>query len=501
MLHTTLTESQFGRFNPQLACDLTSPSARIVATIGGEESPNFSNLEKTLGHGTIRINLAFCTPQRYETLKNLIRRIREEGGKGRINILLDAVGPRVKLGSLPEGGILLEEGKEVTLTTRKVEASSQILPVLVPSLPSHVQVGHPIILAEGKFKLEVTKKENESDFKCKVIVGGQLKKRGINLPLTNLPIPALSDEDKLHLAELLKEKAVNMVALSFVRNKEDVLLLRSFLDEQGRKDVKIMSKIETTTAVTNIIDITSVSDALMVARGDLWAELVNPWTLPQITTKITQTGNSFGIPVVVATQALSTMTSSPLPSRAEVDEIYFLLSQGADCIMGSEEFAVGKYAKEVISSIQNVSRQLDLERISNPPPRSLNPKSLDRNLAAIMWAEGTPRVRCVVIISCSGKFLTEVYQARCVKPLVVITNNPRAACYFQLFQVYPVVAEFTPYDDGSAIARAALKTMGWTGDDQSALLIVNHVGPDTTKKHRFSRIEEIPLPSSPDVDI
>ena len=158
----------------------------------------------------------------------------------------------------------------------------------------------------------------------------------------------------------------------------DVKVLRDFLEQVGRPDVRIMSKIETTPAVENINAIASVSDALMVARGDLWAELENPWSLPSVTCDIIKAGmldwwifkviisavgihynsiyfalknhnigQAIGIPVVTATQTLSSMQTNELPTRAEVDELYFLISRGSDCIMGSEEFTIGLYPEAV----------------------------------------------------------------------------------------------------------------------------------------------------------
>eukprot|EP00731_Ephydatia_muelleri_P010186 Em0005g772a len=420
-------------------------TVKIVATIGERTSPAYDKLEEILGQGTIRINLAFCSKERYQELRDLIRRIRTKGGD-KINILLDAVGPRVKLGNLGSG-VNLKEGAEVVITTQdpKKVATEDRIGTVFKELPQFIKPGDPSRSTIG-----------------------------------------------LHNSAAFPRSSI-------LRNVADVKMLRDFLEQVGRPDVRIMSKIETTPAVENINAIASVSDALMVARGDLWAELENPWSLPSVTCDIIKAGQAIGIPVVTATQTLSSMQTNDLPTRAEVDELYFLISRGTDCIMGSEEFAVGMYPEAVVHSIKAVGKEVDKEiQKSLSVPRYLSSTPLDRELAGIIWAEGTKRIRCICIISSRANYLKEVYRHRPRKPLIAISNHSKSVHYFQLFQVVPVLGKFQVTDDASAIARAALKQLHLFGQHDSALLIVNHTGPDTTKDHHFSRIEEIPLPSSAD---
>lgn len=476
-------------------CDPDGPSGRIVATIGAADSVAYPDLEELLGFGTIRINLAFAGPDNYETLRALVRRIRARKGDG-ICVLLDCVGPRVKLGRLPREGVELVPGWEVVITTREVVATPSLLPSVFAELPAVVHAGYPVLLAEGRMRLEVISIEGATDVHCRVVRGGTLKKRGINLPECELPVPALSERDRRDLEALLSED-VDMIALSFVRNVADVTQLRDLLASHNRHDVRIMAKIETRQAVAAIDDIASVSDALMVARGDLWAELANPWELPRVTNRIVRAGRRVGIPVVTATQTLSSMTERDTPSRAEVDEIYFLLREGSDAIMGSEEFAVGRYPRQVAEAIRAVSREVDRERMELalegvPARHEVDLHRLDRERAAVVWAEAAARVRCVVVISNFGKVLREVHRERCRKPVVAITNERATARYLQLFGVYGVWVDYRWEDeDHAAIARAGLRSLGWRGPGQSALLIVNH---HAAPGRRFSKIEEIGLP-------
>jgi len=486
------------RFRARAVCDPDAPTGRIVATIGAPDSPGYADLEDIVGFGTIRLNLAFVEPQTYGDYRRLVRRIRERRGDA-IGILLDCVGPRVKLGKLPREGVALREGAEVTLTTREgTEAGPDVLPSALAELARLVRPGQPVVLDEGRMRLEVLRVEGATDVRCVVRRGGRLKKRGLNLPETDVPLPALSDRDRRDLAALLEEDAVDMVALSFVRGPEDVAELRAFLRERRRPDVRIMAKIETRQAVEAIDDIAAVSDALMVARGDLWAELRNPWELPRITSRLIRAGNALGIPVVTATQTLSSMVDRDVPSRAEVDEVYLLLGSGSDAIMGSEEFAVGRHPREVAAAIRAVSREVDRERLEaardgRPPERAAAATGeFGREKAAVAWAESAARVRCLVAISDFGKVARQVCRERPRKPLVVATNVPATARYLQLLGVYPVLVDYRWDDeDHAAIARAALEALGWRGADETAIVAVSH---HAAPGRRYSKVEEVPLP-------
>jgi pyruvate kinase len=309
-------------------------------------------------------------------------------------------------------------------------------------------------------------------------------------------VPALSERDRRDLGAMLSED-VDMIALSFVRSVDDIAMLRTFLDQHKRPEVRIMAKIETRQAVAAIDDVAASSDALMVARGDLWAELANPWQLPRVTNRIIRAGARAGIPVVTATQTLSSMTERDTPSRAEVDELYYLLREGSDAIMGSEEFAIGRYPRQVVEAIHCVSREVDREKLDltsedGYQPRELDPRHLDRERAAIAWAESAERVKCVVVISNFAKVLRAVHRERCRKPIIAITNERTTARYLQLFGAYGVWVDYRWEDeDHVAIARAGLRAIGWVCPGQSAILVVNH---HAAPGRRFSKIEEIPMP-------
>eukprot|EP01006_Ploeotia_vitrea_P028105 TRINITY_DN60848_c0_g1_i1.p1 TRINITY_DN60848_c0_g1~~TRINITY_DN60848_c0_g1_i1.p1 ORF type:complete len:502 (+),score=50.60 TRINITY_DN60848_c0_g1_i1:68-1573(+) len=492
----------------ELCSDVLSSSARIVATMG---PASFDTLEKTLQYGTIRMNMAFYDSTVHTTWRERIERVRKNGGN-RICIMLDAVGPRVKLGKLPADGINLVDGAEFTISTRKdIVADDTIVSTIFEELAKFVKPGEPILLAEGKFRLEVVKVEDGTEVRTKVIHGGLLKKRGINLPKTDLGVPALSDMDREHLTALLKgDTYIDMVALSFVRDTKDVQELRDFLKSLDRPDVRIMSKIETQPAVDNITEIAGISDALMVARGDLWSEVKDPWAMPRLTTAIIRAGNEKGIPVITATQVASSMVNSDIPSRAEVDELYFLMSQGTDCVMGSEEFAIGKYPAETISAFKQVARQIDEARKEETSrkliegvthgPLGLKPSTSTNQYqrqAAINWADNSPRIAVVVTISNMGAAARAVYRQKPHKPLVIVTNNPQTARYLQLFQVWAVLVDYTDDTEPRLVCQMALSKLNLpkeklpVDENPTALLISNRwLGPNCN----ILSVEELPYP-------
>ena len=475
---------------------------RVVATAGPR---SYDTIEKIIEHGTVRINLSF-----QKSAKDIadrvsdIARIRAHS-VNRINVMLDAVGPRVKLGPLPLEGIPLPLGAARCITSDVAKAKGDIILTYFP-LHLYVKPKERILLAEGKFACVVDRVEG-MDVHVTVSLGGQLLKRGINLPDTDLEgLPALSEEDKVTIAAIIKDADVDMIALSFVRTPSDIEVLRAFLREQGKTHIKIMAKIETQMAVDLIDGIAAVSDALMVARGDLWCELRDMWTLPMVTCDIINAGRARGIPVITATQVCSSMATQSIPTRAEVDELYFLLKEGSDCIMGSEEFGIGLFPRETADAFRKMGELL--YNAPRPPrgtgriPLALAPHPEEQStsschaqrVAAVQWAESSPRIACIVVVSVLGKTARELYRERPSKPLIVITNTPSTARYLQLFQVTTVFMAFDgtspTAQEVASMAMPLLAKMYGGGDMQKTALLLSHKASGDTL---LFAVEEMPL--------
>ena len=284
------------------------------------------------GVNVFRINTAHGTPEQHV---ELIRRVRALSRDRAVGILLDTRGPKVRVAELPEP-VPLEQGEEILLGERGI-------PITPPGIVASVPVGARILLADGAIELEVL--ENFGNFlRCRALRGGLIQSgKGVNFPGIVLPLPALTPEDRRSL-QMAREEGVDYVALSFVQRPEDILEAREIL---GRDGPAILAKVELTAAVQRMSELLAAADGAMVARGDLGVE-IEPYRVPLVQRKLVDLCNAQAKPVIVATQMLQSMVSSPVPTRAEVADIANAVWDGADALMLSEETAVGKYPVEAV---------------------------------------------------------------------------------------------------------------------------------------------------------
>ena len=260
----------------------------------------------------------------------------------------DLGGPKIRIGDFESGFVVLREGNIFILTTDSILGNEEKVSINYLALPQEVEKGHFIFIRDGMVKLEVTDIQN-TDVICKVIVGGEIRnKNGVNLPDSNLSTKSLTEKDITDL-EFGIQNAVDYVALSFVRSAEDIMDLRKILDTRGCP-AKIVAKIETPQAVKNIDEIISVSDVLMVARGDLGIE--TPFQKVPIEQKIiTEKCNKAGKPTIVATQMMESMIKNTTPTRAEVSDVANAVLDGADMVMLSEETTLGDNPVEAVKDM------------------------------------------------------------------------------------------------------------------------------------------------------
>jgi pyruvate kinase len=250
----------------------------------------------------------------------------------------------------------------LTLTTKKIIGTEKIVSVTYHKLPKEVKKGTFIMLNDGRQKLEVVKVDGD-EIKTKIIIGGVIKgRRGVNVPGAYLSLSSITEKDREDVVFGMKEN-VDMMALSFVRTPEDILTLREIL-KKNKKDISIISKIETQEAVDNIDEIIRLSDGIMVARGDLAIE-IGAEHVPVVQKMIIKKCNDMGVPVIVATQMLESMINSPVPTRAEVSDIANSIFDGTDAIMLSEETTLGKFPVEAVSVMTNVSQEVETSMYSN----------------------------------------------------------------------------------------------------------------------------------------
>ncbi len=327
---------------------ITKNRVKIVATVG-PASQSKEMLMQLIHSGVNVFRLNFSHGD-HETHAGVIERIRElnEELNTNISILQDLQGPKIRVEQVKDGEVFIKQGDELVITTDSCEGTSKRISTSYQLLPQDVKVGDMILIDDGNLELSV-KKIDGNDVICEVKYGGSLKSRkGINLPFTEVSAPALTEKDKKDLAFGI-EQGVDWIALSFVRSADDVRDLKKRI-EQGGKDIRVISKIEKPEALRNIDEIIEVSDALMVARGDLGVEIVME-EVPMAQKMMVEKCNMAAKPVIIATQMMESMIKNPRPTRAETNDVANAVLDGADAMMLSAETAAGKYPLQAVSSM------------------------------------------------------------------------------------------------------------------------------------------------------
>lgn len=325
-----------------------SNRAKIVATLGpASRSKEVIRELIYAGVNVFRLNFSHGDHEGHAEVIEIIREVNDEL-KVHTSILQDLQGPKIRIGQVENGEVMIHKGQELIITTKEMVGTSEMVSTTYKSLNKDVDPGDMILIDDGNLELFVKSKKGE-DIICEVKYGGSLKSRkGINLPFTEVSAPSLTDKDKADLAFGL-EQDVDWIALSFVRHADDVRDLRARIEKAG-KDIRIVSKIEKPEALKNIDEIIAESDALMVARGDLGVEIVME-EVPMAQKMIVEKCNIAAKPVIIATQMMESMIKNPRPTRAETNDVANAVLDGADAMMLSAETAAGKYPIETVKSM------------------------------------------------------------------------------------------------------------------------------------------------------
>lgn len=330
--------------------------AKIVCTIGpASSSPDM--LEKLIlsGMNVARLNFSHGT---HELHGKVIDSIREISGRLEkpVAVLQDLAGPKIRTGIIVDGPVILKSGQKFCLTARDVQGNSSEVSITYKELPADVLPGDTLLLCDGSIEMEVKETKGE-DIICKVIVGGPLDShKGINLPDRSIQAEILSEKDRKDLAFGLR-KEVDYIALSFVRNVEDVRLVRKIINDSGY-NTSLIAKIEKHEALNNIDEIIKEVDGIMVARGDLGVEIPIE-TVPRVQKRLIRKANQSAKPVITATQMLKSMVDNPRPTRAEVTDVANAILDGSDAVMLSEETAVGKYPVETVKMMSKIAVSIE----------------------------------------------------------------------------------------------------------------------------------------------
>lgn len=443
---------------------------KIVATVGpSSSSPEMLERLLQAGVDVFRLNMSHGTHEAHREVYQHIRRLSKKSGRT-VAILADLCGPKIRTGRFKDGGIELVAQEKVTVTTRKVLGEPGLIPTIYEELPNDVVAGDRIFLNDGLFELEVERVEG-SEVGCRVLRGGFLTDRkGINLPGVALSAPALTAKDREDVVFAL-ELGVDLLALSFVRRREEVEELRALVSG-AENPPYLVSKIEKPEALKNIDGILEASDAIMVARGDLGVELP-PEEVPVAQNQLLDRARQFHRPVIVATQMLESMVDNQRPTRAEVSDVSRAVSGGADAVMLSAETAAGAHPVEAVEMMDRVAREMENYlwqrdghgRFDTPTPFNLEQGALPLSHAfgtAVADLSRDLLVRAIVVLSRGrGTSATTLSSARPAAPVVAISRNPRVCSWMSLlWGVLPQLVESEQPENPHVLARRLSLELG-----------------------------------------
>lgn len=344
---------------------------KIIATIG-PASWSETILKKLIEAGTDVFRLNFSHISHADAAKT-IKTIRKLNNKlnTSVAVLADLQGPKLRIGKVAGNGITLKSGNVLTITTRSVESVGNCLSVSYENLAHDIKPGEQILIDDGNIVLEALSTDGISEITARVVYGGFLtSNKGFNLPHTKVSLPSLTEKDKLDL-QFAKEHNIEWIALSFVRSADDLKQLKHLLNENDIHS-KVIAKIEKPEAVEKIDSIIEEADAVMIARGDLGIEM-DLAKVPMIQKNIVKKCLEKARPVIIATQMMQSMIESPMPTRAEVNDVANAVLDGADALMLSGETSIGKYPVKVVETMVNIIAEI--ENTDDLYTRTVLPKS------------------------------------------------------------------------------------------------------------------------------
>jgi len=400
----------------------TTRNTKIVATVGpASSSPDMIQKLIKAGVDIFRLNFSHGDNSQKLELIRVIRQVSEKVGR-QVGILGDLQGPKIRTGKMVGDGMQLVKGQEVVITTDDVLGADGIIPTIYRSLPYDVHPKSRILLDDGLMELKVVAVEGER-VRCQVVAGGLLKNnKGINLPGVNVSAPCLTEKDLIDL-DFALEAGVDFIALSFVRTAEDIEQIKQVITAKG-KDTPVVAKIEKPEALRNFKKILEVTDAVMVARGDLGVE-IEPEKVPIHQKKIIQACNKAGKPVITATQMLDSMIRHPRPTRAETSDVANAIIDGTDAIMLSAETASGDFPIESVETMVRIAKDVEsadlyavggLGRTVTTPAQAVAESSC--RTAAMLNA------KAIVVFTRSGGTAALISTFRPSTPIIAFTASP-----------------------------------------------------------------------------
>lgn len=379
---------------------------KIICTLGPSTDDEKVLRELIInGMNVARFNFSHGTHAEHQKRLDTLKRLREELNLP-IAALLDTKGPEVRVKKFIEDKVKVNEGDVLTLTTREVDGTSEIVSITYKDLPKDVSVGSRILIDDGLIELTVVEIKDGTDIVCRVVNGGMISNhKGVNIPGVELSIPYLSDRDKDDILFGIQQ-GFDFIAASFVRTASDILQIKRFLEENGCYSINIIAKIENKQGVEHIDEIIQVSDGIMVARGDMGVEIPNE-DVPVMQKMIIKKVYNAGKQVITATQMLDSMMKNPRPTRAETADVANAIYDGTSAIMLSGETAAGLYPVEALKTMVRIAirteEDIDYKKRFFSLSRKANPDITDAISHATCTTAHDLNARAVITVSKSGR--------------------------------------------------------------------------------------------------
>jgi pyruvate kinase len=396
--------------------------AKIVATLGPAVS-SYENIRAIIDAGVdvTRMNLSHGSYDVHEAIYANVRKATEDSGRA-VAVLVDLQGPKIRLGKFEGGPYDLAVGDIFKITIEDVLGTKELSSTTFKGLPQDVKPGDFLLIDDGKVKVEVVEAD-DTVVTTRVIVAGPVSNnKGINLPGVAVNVPALSEKDEADLRWGLRLGA-DLIALSFVRDAADIDRVHEIMAEEGRK-VPVIAKIEKPQAVENLEGIVEAFDAIMVARGDLGVELPLE-AVPIVQKRAVELARRMAKPVIVATQMLESMISSPIPTRAETSDVANAVLDGADAVMLSGETSVGAYPVITVQTMARIVESTEIHGLDRVPPLGTKPRTQAGaiTLAAVEVADFV-EAKFLCVFTESGESVRRMARLRNRIPILAFTPDP-----------------------------------------------------------------------------
>ena len=409
------------------------PKTKIVCTVGpASQSPEVLRRMILQGMDVARLNFAHGTQESHGRIYHLLRKLSKKLGKP-LAVLQDLPGPKMRIGTVGHGQILIKKGATFVLTTRQTHGSGQRVNTTYRYLPRDVKPGDPILLGDGYLRMRVTEVRG-TEVITKVVEGGMLKDHmGLNLPGTDLSAPSLTPKDMKDLAFGLS-LGVDYVGMSFVRHAQDIRQIKKAMIRFGR-EVPVIAKLERPEAISNLGHILMAADGVMVARGDLGVEMPLA-QVPLLQKEIIKQANQRRRLVITATQMLESMIEHSRPTRAEASDVANAIFDGTDAVMLSGETAAGKFPEEALTTMAEIASTAESSPLLGKPGlRNESPSDSipDAVAQAAVQAADRLQARAIVAFTQSGATALFVSKYRPSAPVVAFTPHPEVCHRMKLF--------------------------------------------------------------------